>query len=354
VTTKQEKTQQEKINRLAIINKLKELPRTPSYSVLKAQDHTFYGIQKLRIQTGNRIVAGFLKQLGLTPGDKKEDGLDKLAQDLLVEAVKDYKFLADYVVDNKTTLAKAILKSKVLIGSVPEYNLIENYMSLLNEEKETEKGIAKYLESFPVWSEYLKHIPGCGTLMGAVIISGFDIHKCQYVSTMWAYAGYDVIQVQDSDTKEFKMEGRCRKEQHLVKRDYINKDGKPDTRMGISFNPFIKTKLNVLLGSFLKLHSRFPNKYAPLYYNAKLKYQGRRQIALLKEMKSSNLTEKAAAKIVDKFWNKTHIHLMSVRIAMKTFLQDLYPVWRSLEGLEVVAPYHERVLGLPHHDRDVS
>jgi hypothetical protein len=349
--TKKEKAAAEKAERLDLINKMRVMTRRPSYTFLKSQDKTFYGIQKLRIQTGNRITTGLMKQLGLPVGVSKEKGLSTLSQELLIEAVKDYKFLADYVVVNKTTLIKAIKDNSILVGSVPEYNLVENYVSLLEEEAKTKKVIAGYLETFPIWSQYLKHIDGVGPLMGAVIISGFDITKCTYVSSMWAYAGYDVVGTIDEESGEMKMEGRSRQVRHLVEREYLDAQGKLCTKRGVSYNPAMRTKMFVLSGSILKAYGKKPNKYGDIYYNAKLKYQNRRQIALLKEMRSSGLTEAKAAKVVDKYWNKTHIHLMAVRIQMKTFLQDLYPVWRGLEGLEVVPPYHERVLERPHHEK---
>ena len=39
---------------------------------------------------------------------------------------------------------------------------------------------------------------------------------------------------------------------------------------------------------------------------------------------------------------------MAMRPAVKTFLADLYEVWRGLEGLEVHKPYAEAKLGIVH------
>jgi hypothetical protein len=35
---------------------------------------------------------------------------------------------------------------------------------------------------------------------------------------------------------------------------------------------------------------------------------------------------------------------------IKLFLQDLWREWRALEGLPIVAPYHEDKLGIFHQD----
>ena len=43
--------------------------------------------------------------------------------------------------------------------------------------------------------------------------------------------------------------------------------------------------------------------------------------------------------------SKAHIDRASRRYMIKMFLQDLYGVWRSLEGLEVREPYQKEYLG---------
>jgi hypothetical protein len=96
------------------------------------------------------------------------------------------------------------------------------------------------------------------------------------------------------------------------------------TKIGISFNPFLKTKLIGVLGSsFLK--SRSP--YAEIYYNYKHRLENH-------------------AKHREK--SKGHIHNMSIRYAVKRFLIDLHIKWRELEGLEVSQPYEVAKLGYKH------
>lgn len=50
----------------------------------------------------------------------------------------------------------------------------------------------------------------------------------------------------------------------------------------------------------------------------------------------------------DKKWkdeSKAHINMASLRYMEKMFLQDLYGVWRKLEGLPARKPYQEEYLG---------
>jgi len=70
--------------------------------------------------------------------------------------------------------------------------------------------------------------------MAGVLISEIDIHKSRYPSSLWRYAGLDVAE----DGK-----GRSRHKEHLVPIEYVDKDGNPAVRQGITYNPFLKTKL---------------------------------------------------------------------------------------------------------------
>lgn len=131
----------------------------------------------------------------------------------------------------------------------------------------------------------------------------------------------------DATYRSFSFGGRSRRKEHLVERQYIDKDGNPATRVGISFNPFLKTKLTGVLGpSFLKSSNE---KYAKCYYDYKARLEN------------------------EDGWkdeSKGHRHNAAIRFCIKIFLQDLYAEWRRLEGLPVHPPYREAKLGmLPHN-----
>ena len=48
--------------------------------------------------------------------------------------------------------------------------------------------------------------------------------------------------------------------------------------------------------------------------------------------------------------SKAHRHNAAMRVMVKAFLLELYKQWRPLEGLPVVPPYAEAVLGRTHGD----
>ena len=95
--------------------------------------------------------------------------------------------------------------------------------------------------------------------------------------------------------------------------------------MGISFNPFLKTKLSGVLGaSFLKSKNEL---YATSYYEYK---------------------ERLENHVDHKNKTKGHRHNMAIRYMIKRFLADLHVVWRTQEGLSVSVPYSEAKLGMKH------
>lgn len=117
--------------------------------------------------------------------------------------------------------------------------------------------------------------------------------------------------------------GRSRRAEHLIDRDYIDKDGNPATRKSLTFTPFLKTKLLGVLGpSFLR--SKSPYR---AHYDA---YKDRCA--------------------VNPAWaeaRKAHIHNAAIRYMVKQFLNDLWVYWRTSEGLPVCIPYQEAYAALP-------
>jgi hypothetical protein len=319
-------------------------------SIFRSMVKGFYDAQKLRMQVGLRIVANVKVRMGQLPG-KKEAEMDDAALALIDQIRNEYTRITDSLTTiNTRTKVKAIEQGGGIIADIFEYELAGYYVQLLNSETNLEKTITPALKQFPIFTEYLTGVKGCGPLMSAVIISELDPFKANRISGFWKYAGLDVIQIteQREVDEEYegeeevevrldpatgklirfieltKGEGRCRKTHHMIDVDYINKKGKPATRRSITFNPFLKTKLvGVLAGSFLKCKS----PYSDIYYGYKARLEARPDTAL---------------------YTLGHRHDMAMRYMIKIFLQDLWLKWRELEGLEITAPYAEAKLGLKH------
>ena len=110
-------------------------------------------------------------------------------------------------------------------------------------------------------------------------------------------------------------------------------------RDGITFNPFLKTKLLGVLGpSFLRQGN---NKYADLYRAKKHGLEHHIQYGAHNDGKKDQETERFIT-------SKMRRHTMAIRYMVKMFLIDLYTEWRRLEGLPVSLPYAEAKLGRQH------
>ena len=324
--------------------KVVDLAPTTHKSILRQLTRGFYDIQKLRIAIGNRLCANFYSKLGMERPKKDKDKKKSKGwgEEILEYYVSEFTRLADFVSENHRNLKSVLGKHTGIIGSKAEYALVQSYINFLRQEKFLEKQIADYLSHFPIWNEFMKQTDGVGPLMGAVVISEYDIYKADYVTSMWAYAGLDVING----------EGRSRKEHHLVPKEYIDADGNVQETMGISFNPFLKTKLLGVLGpQFTMQHKRKPNKYGKIYYDYKQRLINRRNLLITEY--SEKMTTAKAKKQAMKEWPDGRIHNAANRYCVKMFIRDLYPEWKGLEGLPIIAPYEERILGMDtsRHDK---
>lgn len=279
-------------------------------SNLKAIVRGAYDIQKLRIQMGNRIVANFRVKLGIDPGEKETS--QKESKQIIDRLRLLYKNITEGITK---TSEKFSANGNEIISNFTEYVLIAQYFDLVQSEKTHFKRLEKALEEYPIYTAFLKKTKGIGPAMAGVIISEIDINKAAYPSSLWKYAGLDVA----PDGK-----GRSRKKEHLEEKTYIDKNGEIATKKGITFNPFLKTKLLGVLGpSFLKCKG----PYSDIYYN----YRNRLE-------NHPNHAEKS----------KGHRHNMAIRYMIKMFLLNLYKEWRTLEGLTVNPPYETAKLQHEH------
>jgi hypothetical protein len=263
-----------------------------------------YDIQKNRIQTGNRLVGNFKAKLGQAPSEK-EDTIDNDGQKILADLRRSHKLLTDGVADE-------------VISDYTELCLVDNYLELETQEKNHFKRLGNILKGYPVYSEFLEGVRGVGPAMAGVILSEIDITKAEYPSSLHKYAGLDVA----GDGQ-----GRSRKKEHLEESEYVDKDGAVQTKKGITFNPFLKTKLVGVLGSSFVKQPADKCKYRKIYddYKHRLEHMD-----------------------AHKEKSKGHRHNMAVRYMVKIFLIDLYNEWRSLEGLPVAPTYSEAKLGKVH------
>lgn len=286
---------------------------------IRCSIRSLYDMQNLRIQNGNRICAAFRHKLGLNSSQLETD--DEEAHKLLTDLRKEYKRITDGV--KRITINTKI--DSPLISNIGELSLLEAYELQLEAEAKHEKLILSELNKEKIWTNFLVDIKGIGPLMAGVILSEIDIHKCNSISALWAYAGLDVV-TYENENGETISEGRCKKAHHLVDKEYYSESKKETIKTkGITYNPMLKTKMvHVLATSFLRLNNP---EYRSIYDGYKHRLENH-------------------PKHKDK--TKGHKHNMSTRAMIKEFLADLWTEWRIIEGLPVRSRYAEEKLGIVH------
>lgn len=264
---------------------------------------------------GNRIVGNFKAKLG-QEASESEDNMDSEGKRILKDLRDHFKKITDGV---KTFPRQASFKGTELISDYTEFCLLAQYVDLEKAEDQHFRRLGNILKEYPIYNEFLADVKGVGPAMAGVIISEIDIYKSKYPSSIWKYAGLDVC---------YDGKGRSRRQEHLEESEYKAKDGTMKTKKGITFNPFLKTKLVGVLGSSF-LRTGQDNKYAMIYYNYKHRLENN-----------------------DKYKEHTkgHIHNMAMRYMIKMFLVDLYTAWRTVEGLPVSETYQEAKLGHKHRE----
>lgn len=336
---------------------------------IKGMVKGIYDVQKLRIASGQRILAQTLVKLGLpieipeAENETKEEKAKRIKHnkerdtiissfvgklgvhpDIVAEAaatgkgkkkqtdffqiiIKDYKGIIDYLIANKGSVDKAIKNAGIgVISNQSEYEIIKAYNLLEESEDMLMKPLKRSVESHPLWTNFLEHVRGCGPLMAGVILSEFDITKATYVSSFWKYAGLDTVEKLDDEGNPTGIkEARSRKTAHQVEVEYINKRGASATRNSITYNPFLKTKLVGVLGScFLRSGGYYSDVYKG--YRARLD-------------NNPEHDDKSAG----------HKHAMATRYMIKYFLQDTFVAWCLVEGRTPPSPYHQSKLGMEAH-----
>lgn len=300
-----------------------------------------YDLQALRMQTGLRLCANFrakLKDQLPEPTEDEEDPdaeLSAEAEKIIDRLKESYRRLTDGVARNRTLPDERKFDGDPLISTFTELTLVDQYMRIEAQESLAFRQMVSTLEKIPIYTSYLKNTVGVGPAMAAVLITYLDPHKARHASSFWMYAGIDVA----PDGA-----GRSRRREHLVEREYINKAGEVSTRLGTTYNPFLKTKLSgVLATSFLR--SASPWREAYNNYKHRILSDPARIKVTVAEWKRRH----KAGEEMKQFWAPGRIHKASMRYMLKLFLADFWARWRALEKLPVTEPYYVAKLGMPAH-----
>lgn len=274
-----------------------ETQRKLPFSVIRSLVETYYDFQHQRIITSNRIF-GNVEQKNITEEDLKEFGVDAL-----------FKKAESFETDIKTILTKEIKKHDI-------------------------------------YSEYLIHVYGIGTIITSGLIAYIeDVKKFDNISKLWQYSGfgmntfcpkcdhptYQIIEIVKRDKKTTKAK---RQKPFKICPDCDGETITVRQRRYSGYQSNWNDKFKVLcwkIGqSFLKQKAE-KSGYRKLYdqYKLELRRKFPERIKIDGKVK----------------YNDGHIHNMALRKVAKIFLAHVWLKWREIKGLSTDLPYSLTVLG---------
>jgi hypothetical protein len=217
------------------------------------------------------------------------------------------------------------------------------------QEEQSQKMLKKVLKRFPIYTEWLGQVKGIGEISAGWIIGEIDIHIAETVSKIWQYAGLNpglVRGKKDMLESEYKPEmGKIEKKYTSLSKEkrviVLTDEMIPGDRLSPGFvSPFNKRLRTALVGVMADGFIKCQNSYCmEFYYPYKTRLEN-----------SQNTVKHLKKDVVWAEVSKGHRDRAAKRYMTKMFLKDLYPVWRSLEGLPVREPYQEAYLGHKHKE----
>jgi len=288
---------------------------------------SYYDIQKLRIETFNRIVA-YIKnnpqkfsqyivetQHNHASHQKLETHKTHASQysvethlgNASLEVPETHRQGASLRIHETqidVAVKPSVIAKAVISGKIKPPKEISELVWYHNSLYETEKQLAKRLNAWskhhPIRIHYLNRIQGIGGVLASGIIAWLSpISRFPNISKLWSYCGLAP--------------------QHKRKRGEK-----------LNYNPKLKTLMWKIATSFEKQN---PNKsYYRRIYDQKKQYYMQRP-----DLKQALQQKQKGAKL--------HIRLLTLRYTAKRFLADLWLQWRKLEGLPITKPYPHAILG---------
>jgi len=292
---------------------------------------SYYDIQKLRIETFNRIVA-YVKsnidkfsQEGLVAQRRNASQKNFETQDIYASHRKietqhknadtsqgtceTHNITASQMKrETRSPSAVKVKPSKIaheiVMGrrEVPEEisELVWYFRSLHETEKQLAKRLDEWSSNHPIRVHFLNKIRGIGGILASGIIAYLSpISRFDNISKLWAFCGLAPHQKRRRGKK-------------------------------LDYNPRLKTLMWKIASSFEKQKPE-KSRYRRMY-DEKKNY-------LLKRPDLREPIEKGVRGA------KLHVRYLTMRFVVKRFLADLWVQWRLLEGLPITKPYAHDILG---------
>jgi hypothetical protein len=263
----------------------------------------YYDIQKLRVETFNRIVMfiktnknDILKNLShyeFETHDKRAShhqiepqgshAIELLKKKKYAEFVKKY-VLSHSVLETQPNNASQRIGGTQLVGALSQIqNLVWFHNKLYETEKELYIRLDAWSKGHKLRNQYLDHVKGIGKVLASGIIAWLSepILRADNVSQIWKYCGL----FPGSERKAGKK---------------------------LEYNPRLKSFCWKIGQSFIKFKCFGRKLYDDFKEEAKQKHPD---------------------------WSKLHIHNYVRRKVVKLFIASVWEVWRKMNNLPVTEPY---------------
>lgn len=235
----------------------------------------------------------------------------------------------DEVEEKKETKIEGIYIDKNLLSTLEDLKTegkitekerayLHRTLELAFETKKTETAYAnlmdEYIETEPIWVDFMANIPGIGKILSTNLIKEFGYcERYEHVSSLWKHAGQSV------------------EEDGTAPR--LRKGKQPD------FSPKLKTFVWKIGDCLMKLNfKRDGEERTSLFYRRIYEQEKTKQLA--RKFKKGELAKKFNGyKDEDTQLSKGHAHNRALRKMRKIFLEHYWVASRELSGLDVGKPY---------------
>jgi hypothetical protein len=208
--------------------------------------------------------------------------------------------------------------------------------ALKKDASKLESAMLRELRKLPIYTEFLSKVFGFGPVVSAYLVAEIDVKRSEKISNLRRYCGLAVI------------DGRLER---------------PRAGQKNAYNKEIRTRLYQAFGSMWKNAAKktesaphgVSTKYLEVWKNYKLRMQHSERYDAVKntlievsesgcadarEIERSSLKYRKGAKMV--------IHSTGWHKSADVFIEDLYTVWRAIEGLPCWPSYYAAKLGYAH------
>jgi len=194
-------------------------------------------------------------------------------------------------------------------------------LSMEGEMKKKEALMARALKSVPIYNQFLKHVYGLGPVVSAYLVSEIDIHdstddrgnviRARKPSAIIKYAGFAI------DHKINRLDRRTKGQKN-------------------GYNSELRKRMYQFLTASFKNAS--PKKHGGHVSSKYLDVWANKKIGVLSRQAPPGGREPTKGSAFSAGWHT----------AGRVFLNDLYTVWRAIEGLPVWPDYYAAKLGYGH------